>query len=77
MSNAEHLIENALCCIEEDKDFKFFKDMTVNKEMFKYIKATPEEIWDIAIYVYYTYKPYIESDLIEEVEKKYGYQVPE
>ena len=75
MSNAEHLIENALGCLESGRDITWFKDMFVNKEMFKYVNATAEEIWDMAIYVYYTYRPCIESDLTEELEKKYGYKV--
>lgn len=58
MSIAEHLIENALIVLEEGKDFEYFKK-DINFEFAPSI--LPEEVWDMAQYVYYTYLPYIKS----------------
>ena len=33
MSNIEHLIENAITCLEGNKDFDYFTTMWQNKEM--------------------------------------------
>ena len=58
MSIAEHLIENALTALEKGKDFEYFKK-DINFEFAPSI--LPEEVWDIAQYVYYTYLPYVKS----------------
>lgn len=65
MSIAEHLIENALTALEEGKDFEYFKKDT-NFEFAPSI--LPEEIWDMAQYVYYTYLPYFKSQMEENDE---------
>ena len=63
MSIAEHLIENALSALEKGKDFEYFKK-DINFEFAPSI--LPEEIWDMAQYVYYTYLPYFKSQMEEE-----------
>ena len=76
MSNTEHLIENAIVCLEEKKSYEDFIDTDVNKRMFKLVKSPPEEIWDMAIYVYYTYRESIVWKTEDELVKRYGYLVP-
>lgn len=63
MSIAEHLIENALTALEGGKDFEYFKK-DINFEFAPSI--LPEEIWDMAQYVYYTYLPYFKSQMEEK-----------
>lgn len=65
MSIAEHLIENALTALEEGKDFGYFKK-DINFEFAPSI--LPEEVWDMAQYVYYTYLPYFKSQVEENDE---------
>ena len=77
MSNIEHLIENAITCLEGNKDFDYFTTMWQNKGMLKYVNASPEEIWEMAIYVVTTYKDGIVWDTEDKIEKKYGYPIPE
>ena len=77
MSKIEHLIENAITCLEGNKDFDYFTTMWQNKEMLKYVNASPEEIWEMAIYVVTTYKESIVWDTEDKIEKKYGYPIPE
>ena len=77
MSNIEHLIENAITCLEENRGYDYFRMMWQNAEMIKYVHATPEEIWEMAIYVVTTYKDGIVWDTEDKIEKKYGYPIPE
>ena len=77
MSNIEHLIENAIGCIEEKKSYDDFISADVNKRMLKLVKSPPQEIWYMAIYVYYTYRPSVIWETEDELEKRYGYRVPE
>lgn len=65
MSIAEHLIENALIALEKGKDFEYFKK-DINFEFAPSI--LPEEVWDMAQYVYYTYLPYFKSQVEENDE---------
>lgn len=65
MSIAEHLIENALIALEKGKDFEYFKK-DINFEFAPSI--LPEEVWDMAQYVYYTYLPYFKSQMEENDE---------
>ena len=60
MSIAEHLIENALIALEKGKDFEYFKK-DINFEFAPSI--LPEEVWDMAQYVYFTYIPILENRL--------------
>ena len=74
MSKIEHLIENAVIALEQKKSFdEWYKE---DIDMFDYVDSPPIEIWNMAVYCYYTYRPYIEWKLTEEIEKAYGYPVP-
>lgn len=58
MSNLEHLIENAIEAVEKDWSFEHWagwEKQYGNYVDADYIKATPEEIWEIANYVVYVH----------------------
>ena len=55
MSCIEHLIENALTALEDGMDYEQFCASLANFNMFIQVNATPEEIWEIANYIQYTY----------------------
>ena len=77
MSNIEHLVENAINCIERKLDYEDFRKAWHNKEMLKEVKASPMEIWEIAQYVYYSYRESIIWRTEDEMEKRYGYKAPD
>lgn len=77
MSNIEHLIENAITCIEKGVSYNDFKTSWYNKEMLKEVKASPMEIWEIAIYVCTTYHDEIVWRKEDELEERYGYKAPD
>ena len=77
MSNIEHLIENAIVAMEEKHDYDWWISTWQTKAMIKEVKSPPDEIWQMAQYVYYTYRQSLIWDLTDEIEKKYGYPVPE
>ena len=77
MSNIEHLIENAIFCLEHDKTFEDFLEYKFNSEMLKLVKSLAEEIWEMAIYVYYPYRESVIWETEERMEKAYGYKLPE
>ena len=75
MSNVEHLIESAIDYLKNSYTFNEWKESwlaNVNKQN---VKATLEEIWIIALWIYYDYKPYIEEKVIQQLEQDYGYKV--
>lgn len=59
MSNLEHLIENAISSVESCQPMEEWIQWEREYGNIKYggefIKATPEEIWEIANYVVYTH----------------------
>jgi len=75
MSNVEHLIENAIVCMEENKSYDDFINADVNKRMLELVKSPPEEIWEMAIYVYYTYREVVVWETEDKLEKAYGYSL--
>ena len=77
MSNIEHLIENAIACLDENKSFEDFVSIPVNKTMIEMVKSPADEIWQIAIYVKYTYGEDLRWKIEDEIERKYGYPIPE
>ena len=58
MSNIEHLIENAIYAVKRDRSFEDFKNQPHTKSMMQYTGLSLEDIWEIAGYVVYSYKPY-------------------
>lgn len=53
MSNAEHIMENALMAISKGRSYEEWIKSEPNKE---YVKSDTEEIWEMAMYVYYTWR---------------------
>lgn len=73
MSNIEHLIENALVNIENKYPHEDFFDAKHNIEMAKACNINLEDVYEMAIYVYYTYIPSIRWNLEKKLRKEYGY----
>ena len=77
MSNIEHLIENAITAIEENKKYEDWVSAWQQKTMLKEVMSDPWEIWQMAQYCVYTYKDSITWKLMDKVEAAYGYRMPE
>ena len=75
MSNLEHLIEGAIIAIEEHIGFDNWTHKASTLANHSQVRAPLEEIWEIADYIYYTYRPYIEYKKEEELIEEYGYRV--
>lgn len=56
MTNAEHLIENALVTLSEGKDFEYYISYDYNVTMAKQLNIKLEYIWQMANYVLYTWE---------------------
>lgn len=65
MSNEEHLIENAVCCIERGGEYEDFADAKHNRKMAEASKIDLRQIWDMAIYVVYTLKREWVCDVVD------------
>ena len=72
MTHAEHLLENAICALEGGHDFNWWINSYPQQVQIPLVKTTPEEIWNMAQYCVYTYKP----GIIGKVEDAYGYSIP-
>lgn len=77
MSNIEHLLENAIIALENNVSLENWANNKINKNMLETTKTTKEEFWQMAQYVLYTYVPYEKAKLLDEIEKAYGYPIPE
>lgn len=54
MTYAEHALENAISALKQGKELKEWASRDSNLSA---LKATPEEIWNMANYIVYTYHP--------------------
>lgn len=54
MTCAEHALENAIEAMKQGKEREEWAKKDSNLSS---LKATPEEIWDMACYIVYTYRP--------------------
>ena len=68
MSNAEHLIENAICSIEANEEYEDFANKKHNIKMATDIGIDLEDVWAMAIYVMYTVRPIWVSDVIGVIQ---------
>ena len=75
MSNIEHLIESAVECLEHSYTFDEWKESWFTNTNKQNVKAPLEEIWGMAVWVYYDYRPYIEWKVTQKLEQEYGYKV--
>ena len=62
MSNAEHLIENAVSTIENNGDFTEFSSAKHNQNMAKMSRIDLTHVWEMATYVVFTLKQYWENE---------------
>ena len=76
MSDLEHLIENAVTAMEEGHDYDYWMDLWYTKGQLKNVKSPSKEIWEMAVWCYYTYKQSVEWKLEDEIVSKYGYPIP-
>jgi len=77
MSIEEHLVENAICELERNKDYNKFMASELLKEQSKQTKIPMSFIWTMAQYIIYTYKPHIEGIKENDMIKAYGYYIKE
>ena len=64
MTNAEHLIENAIICIEGGKIYEDFADARYNREMSSQTNIALRDVWCMAAHVVYTFKSSWVSDTV-------------
>ena len=64
MSNCEHLIENAIVCMEKGKTYADFSDDYYNRLMSAQCDIALQDIWSMASYVVFTLKPSWVSDTV-------------
>ena len=69
MSNIEHLFENAISALEEKHDYEWWVNQNPQKCQLPYVKATPREIWEMAVYATTDYRQEVRWELMDE----YGY----
>ena len=65
MTNAEHLIDNAIERLECGKDFEDFVGCPINRVMAESIGINPRYVWEMARYVYCCIKPLWEDEVKE------------
>lgn len=65
MSNAEHLIENALVCLENGGSFEGFAAGKHNQLMSAYSNINLMDVWQMAVHVYYSIKPEWEHKAVQ------------
>lgn len=78
MTSLEHLFENAINCIESNKCYNDWVKLPSTKANSKnMVYSDLADIWSLATYAVFTYKPSIVSQVTSEMEEKYGYKVVE
>lgn len=77
MTNAEHLIENAVYCLERGEEFEEFALRKYNIEMAETQHIDLRDVWSMAIYVVYTLKPHWLWKKEDEMVAAYGYRLEE
>lgn len=68
MLYAEHLIENAISILEQNKDYGDFAGDKYNIEMAQDVNIDLEQIWTMAVYVVCTVRPIWVSDVIGVIQ---------
>ena len=75
MSNIEHMIDSAISYLDNSYTFEDWKDTWSTNVNRQGVTATLEEIWTIANWIYYDYKPSVELKTRIEMENDYGYKI--
>jgi hypothetical protein len=65
MTNVEHLIENAMVCLENGVDKDHYLHSPMYQKMAKTLGVPLDIFWEIAEYMTQTYIPTLMSDLLE------------
>ena len=65
MTVAEHLIENAIGCLEDKSGYESFIESPCNKAMAESININLQHIWEMAQHVYCSIKPLWEDEVKE------------
>jgi hypothetical protein len=65
MTVAEHLIENAIGCLEDKSGYESFVESPCNKAMAESININLQHIWEMAQHVYCSIKPLWEDEVKE------------
>lgn len=74
MSNAEHLIENAIMTFENYQSFDAFHNNNINKAMAEMVGISLDDVEAMAIHVIYAFKPNWEEAERDRLVKLYGYR---
>lgn len=61
----EHLIENAISTLEDNKDYEVFASDKCNIEMAQAVNVDLKQVWTMATYVVYTLSTILVSDTID------------
>lgn len=75
MTNAEHLIENAIIDMEDGKDFEHFSNQKHNKLMSEMSGVDLNIVWEMAQHIVWSLKPAWLSNKEAEMEERYGYRL--
>ena len=78
MTSLEHLFETAIDLIESNQcynDWVKLPSTKANNKNMVYSRLV--DIWSLAQYAVFSYKPSIVSQVTSEMEEKYGYKVVE
>ena len=75
MTNAEHLIENAITDMEHGRDFEHFSSQKHNRLMSEMSNIALSSVWEMAQYVVWSLKPDWMLDKEIEMINRYGYKL--
>lgn len=75
MTNAEHLIENAIVDIDKGKDFEHFASQKHNKLMSKISGISLNAVWEMGQHIVWSLRPTWLSAKESEMEELYGYSL--
>lgn len=75
MTNLEHYIENAICYLENNGTYEDFFNQKLLKLGEEQTGISLKDMWEMAQYIVYSYKPCIVRETEERVENKYGYKL--
>ena len=75
MSNAEHLIENAIMCFQKHGNFDYFRRSKCNIEMAASVGINLADIERMAVHILFVFKPDWQYEAEDKLVKQYGYDV--
>ena len=77
MTSLGHLVDNAVSALEHGRNFDTWRAERTTHINKRYANTSLsfEDIWEIANYIYYDYRHYIEDKTRAEMIEKYGYEI--